>query len=194
MKVHKRKTVAASIMMGVASVLLLGGCASNANAKSNAEKTLKVTIPGEPLTIDPNKSIETNGAAIIDQTTEGIYRRNANNKIVAGVVEKMVKPTENKTKYTFTIKKNAKWENGKPVTSQDFVTSLQRNADPATKSQATTSTEYIKNFKAINNGKMDKSKLGVHALSSVLFILNSSDQFHILTMNLLVIGRLTPLR
>src|SRR5699024_5353568 len=124
---------------------------------------------GEPMTIDPNKSIETNGAAVIDQTSEGIYRRNANNKIVPGVVEKMVKPTENKTKYTFTIKKNAKWENGKPVTSQDFVTSLQRNADPATKSQATTSTEYIKNFKAINNGKMDKSKLGVHALNNRTF-------------------------
>lgn len=168
MKIHKRTIVAASIMMGVVSVLL-GGCASDANAKSSPEKTFKVTIPGEPMTIDPNKSIETNGAAVIDQTSEGIYRRNANNKIVPGVVEKMVKPTENKTKYTFTIKKNAKWENGKPVTSQDFVTSLQRNADPATKSQATTSTEYIKNFKAINNGKMDKSKLGVHALNNRTF-------------------------
>lgn len=168
MEIHKRTIVATSIMMGVVSVLL-GGCASDANAKSSPEKTFKVTIPGEPMTIDPNKSIETNGAAVIDQTSEGIYRRNANNKIVPGVVEKMVKPTENKTKYTFTIKKNAKWENGKPVTSQDFVTSLQRNADPATKSQATTSTEYIKNFKAINNGKMDKSKLGVHALNNRTF-------------------------
>jgi len=168
MEIHKRTIVAASIMMGVVSVLL-SGCASDANAKSSPEKTFKVTIPGEPMTIDPNKSIETNGAAVIDQTSEGIYRRNANNKIVPGVVEKMVKPTENKTKYTFTIKKNAKWENGKPVTSQDFVTSLQRNADPATKSQATTSTEYIKNFKAINNGKMDKSKLGVHALNNRTF-------------------------
>lgn len=168
MEIHKRTIVATSIMMGVVSVLL-GGCASDANAKSSPEKTFKVTIPGEPMTIDPNKSIETNGAAVIDQTSEGIYRRNANNKIVPGVVEKMVKPTENKTKYTFTIKKSAKWENGKPVTSQDFVTSLQRNADPATKSQATTSTEYIKNFKAINNGKMDKSKLGVHALNNRTF-------------------------
>lgn len=168
MKIHKKTIVAASIMMGVVSVLLCG-CASDASAKSGAEKTLKVTIPGEPMTIDPNKSIETNGAAVIDQTSEGIYRRNANNKIVPGVVEKMVKPTENKTKYTFTIKKNAKWENGKPITSQDFVTSLQRNADPATKSQATTSTKYIRNFKAINNGKMNKSKLGVHAINSRTF-------------------------
>lgn len=175
MKIHKKILVAASIVMGMTSVLL-SGCASQASAESSSQtgKTLKITIPGEPMTIDPNKSIETNGAAVIDQISEGIYRRDANNKIVAGVVEKIVKPTEDGTKYTFTIKKNAKWQNGQPVTSQDFVTALQRNADPATKSQATTSTQYIQNFTAINNGKMDKSKLGVHALNKRTFYIKLS--------------------
>nr|WP_308440898.1 peptide ABC transporter substrate-binding protein [Secundilactobacillus yichangensis] len=155
---------------------LLGGCASTVvgGAGGNASKTLKVTIPGEPMTIDPNKSIETNGAAVISQISEGIYRRNADNKIVPGVVEKIVKPTENGTKYTFTIKKDAKWQNGDPVTSQDFVTSMQRNADPATKSQATTDTQYIQNFTAVNSGKMNKSQLGIHAENSRNFSIKLS--------------------
>ncbi|MTV83117.1 peptide ABC transporter substrate-binding protein [Secundilactobacillus folii] len=175
MSTHKGMIIIVSIAMGMMSALL-GGCASTVvgGAGNSADKTLKVTIPGEPMTIDPNKSIETNGAAVIDQISEGIYRRNADNKIIPGVVEKIVKPTENGTKYTFTIKKDAKWQNGKPVTSQDFVTSLQRNADPATKSQATTDTQYIQNFTAVNSGKMDKSKLGVHAVNNRTFTIKLS--------------------
>lgn len=174
MSTHKGMIVIVSIAMGMMSALL-GGCASTVvGGAGNASKTLSVTIPGEPMTVDPNKSIETNGAAVIDQISEGIYRRNADNKIVPGVVEKIVKPTENGTKYTFTIKKNAKWQNGKAITSQDFVTSMQRNADPATKSQATTDTQYIENFDAVNNGKMDKSKLGVHAVNDRTFYIKLS--------------------
>lgn len=175
MSQHKGMIVIVSIAMGMMSALL-GGCASTVvgGAGDSASKTLKVTIPGEPMTIDPNKSIETNGAAVIDQISEGIYRRNADNKIIPGVVEKIVKPTENGTKYTFTIKKNAKWANGKAITSQDFVTSLERNADPATKSQATTDTQYIENFTAVNSGKMDKSKLGVHAVNNRTFTIKLS--------------------
>nr|WP_282801322.1 peptide ABC transporter substrate-binding protein [Secundilactobacillus kimchicus] len=170
---NKRKgtIIIASLAVGM-MVALLGGCAST--AEGSGDKALKVTIPGEPMTIDPNKSIETNGGAVIAQISEGIYRRDADNKVVPGVVEKIVKPTENGTKYTFTIKKQAKWQNGKPVTSQDFVTAMQRNADPATKSQATTDTQYIQNFTAINAGKMDKSKLGVHAITSRTFTIKLS--------------------
>lgn len=175
MGTHKGMIVIVSITMGIMSALL-GGCASTivGGAGGNASRTLKVTIPGEPMTIDPNKSIETNGAAVINQISEGIYRRNADNKIVPGVVEKIVKPTENGTKYTFTIKKTAKWQNGDPVTSQDFVTAMQRNADPATKSQATTDTQYIQNFAAVNSGKMAKSQLGVHAENNRTFSIKLS--------------------
>lgn len=101
-----RFTAIVSVAIGVMAVLL-SGCASTAvgGGAGSAEKALKITIPGEPLTIDPTKSIETNGGAVIDQVSEGIYRRNADNKIAAGVVEKVVKPTDNKTQYTFTIKR-----------------------------------------------------------------------------------------
>ena len=114
-------------IIGVVSALLLTGClgavsnSSKTTSTADQNRTLGITIPGEPMTTDPTTSIETNGGAVITQTGEGIYRKNANNKIVAGVVEKKVKPTENKTRYTFTIRKNARWQNGTKITSQDFV-------------------------------------------------------------------------
>nr|WP_252892981.1 hypothetical protein [Lentilactobacillus otakiensis] len=108
-----RFTAMISVVIGFMAVLL-SGCASTAvgGGVGSAEKALKITIPGEPLTIDPTKSIETNGGAVIDQVSEGIYRRDADNKIAAGVVDQVVKPTENGTKYTFNIKKRcqmARW-------------------------------------------------------------------------------------
>ena len=165
-----RFTAIVSVAIGVMAVLL-SGCASTAvgGGAGSAEKALKITIPGEPLTIDPTKSIETNGGAVIDQVSEGIYRRNADNKIAAGVVEKVVKPTDNKTQYTFTIKKNAKWQDGTPIKSADFVNSIRRQADPKTKSQQTTSIQYIQNFAAVNSGKQKPSKLGIHAVNDRTF-------------------------
>ncbi|MEY2349488.1 peptide ABC transporter substrate-binding protein [Lentilactobacillus buchneri] len=165
-----RFTAIISVVIGFMAVLL-SGCASTAvgGGAGSAEKALKITIPGEPLTIDPTKSIETNGGAVIDQVSEGIYRRDANNKIAAGVVDEVVKPTDNGTKYTFNIKKDAKWQDGSPIKSEDFVNSIDRQADPKTKSQQTTSIQYIENFAAVNNGKADPSKLGIHAVNDRTF-------------------------
>nr|WP_324196350.1 peptide ABC transporter substrate-binding protein [Bombilactobacillus apium] len=141
--------------------VLLGGCSSKSSKQ--AEQPLKITIPGEPMTIDPSKSIETNGGAVIEQISEGIYRRDRKHKIIPGVVEKKVQPTEAGTKYTFKIKKNARWQDGTPIVAQDFVNAIRRNADPKTKSQQTTAIQYLKNFKAVNEGKMAPDKIGVYA-------------------------------
>lgn len=166
-KEHKKKIITSIVAVGTVT-LLLAGCTSlfsGSAVNTTDDQTLKITIPGEPMTIDPNKSIETNGAAVIDQTSEGIYRKDQNNKVAAGVVEKMVKPTENETKYTFTIRNNAKWANGEKITSQDFVTSIRRQADPKTKSQSLDALQYIENFDAVNSGKLATSKLGIHAIN-----------------------------
>lgn len=156
-----RFTAIISVVIGFMAVLLSGRASTAVGGGAgSAEKALKITIPGEPLTIDPTKSIETNGGSVIDQVSEGIYRRDANNKIAAGVVDEVVKPTDNGTKYTFNIKKDAKWQDGSPIKSEDFVNAIDRQADPKTKSQQTTSIQYIENFAAVNSGKADPSKLG----------------------------------
>ncbi|WP_283678511.1 peptide ABC transporter substrate-binding protein [Lentilactobacillus sp. Marseille-Q4993] len=170
MSISKKNIVIISLICSVMAVLLTGCVSSITGAKQDDDsQTLKITIPGEPLTIDPTKVIETNGSAVDDQTTEGIYRKDKNNKITAGMVEKVVTPTENGTKYTFTIRKDAKWSDGSQVTSQDFVTAIQRQADPKTQSQATTQIQYLKNFEAVNQGKMSPKKLGIEAVNSRTF-------------------------
>src|SRR5699024_5662160 len=113
---------------------------------SSADKALNVTMVGNPATADPAISGDSNSSSMIAQTQEGLYTLNKNGKVVAGVAEKVVKPTQNGTVYTFKIKKAAKWANGDPVTAQDFVTSFQWQVNPQSKSQVANKLKFLKNY------------------------------------------------
>ncbi|KRM57660.1 hypothetical protein C5L31_001348 [Secundilactobacillus malefermentans] len=144
--------------------MMLAAC-GNGSAATNKDKALSVTLASEPLTADPNKATDTNSASMIYQTMEGLYTFDKNNKLVAGVATKVVKPTNNGKTYTFTLRKNAKWANGQQVTAQDFVTSFRRTVDPKTKAQYASNYSAFKNYDAIQKGKKSPNTLGVKALS-----------------------------
>ncbi|WP_412989218.1 peptide ABC transporter substrate-binding protein [Pediococcus siamensis] len=145
------------------SGILFAGCSAG-KADSNPE-TINVTLAGNPATADPNKGGDTNSGSLFTQTDEGLYKLNKNQKVVAGVATKVVQPTNNGKTYTFKIKKDARWSNGKAITAQDFVTSFQRQVDPKTKSQVANLLTYVKNYQAVQDGKVKPSALGVKALN-----------------------------
>lgn len=158
---HKTWLTTAALLALVA----LSGCGQASGQTKSQDKTLNVTLADEPATADPNKDTDTNSASLIYQTMEGLYTYNRSNKIVPGVATKVVKPTNHGKTYTFTLKKNAKWANGQAVTAQDFVTSLQRMANPKTKAQYASVLSAFKNYAAVQKGTMAPSKLGVKALN-----------------------------
>lgn len=144
--------------------ILLSACGNKQSTSTH--KSLSVTLPDEPLTADPNKATDTNSASLIFQTMEGLYTYSKQNKIIPGVATKVVKPTNNGKTYTFNLKKNAKWANGKPVTASDFVNSFRRTVDPKTKAQYANLYSEFKNYAAIQAGKLSPTKLGVKALGA----------------------------
>lgn len=150
--------------IGLLAVTALAGCGTS-EAKTSANKELNVTMVGNPATANPAISGDSNSSSLISQTEEGLYTLNENGKVIAGVAEKVVKPTKNGTVYTFKIKKNAKWANGDAVTAQDFVTSFDWQVNPKSKSQVANKLKYLKNYAAIQAGKKDASALGVKALN-----------------------------
>ncbi|MDN5575574.1 MAG: peptide ABC transporter substrate-binding protein [Pediococcus sp.] len=145
------------------SGILFAGCSSS-KADSDTE-TINVTLAGNPATADPNKGGDTNSGSLFAQTDEGLYKLDKNQKVVAGIATKVVTPTNGGKTYTFKIKKNAKWSNGKAITAQDFATSFQRQVDPDTKSQVANLLTYVKNYQAVQDGKLKPSALGVKALN-----------------------------
>ena len=78
--------------------------------------------------------------------------------------------------WTFNIRKNWKWSDGKPVTAHDFEYSFKQNVNPASASVHAWRLYIIKNAKAIHKGEMDLDTMGVKALDDhTLQIITNSN-------------------
>ena len=71
----------------------------------------------------------------------------------------------------FTLRPEARWSNGEPVTAQDFVYSWQRLADPKTASPYASYLQYahIANVDEVIAGRLPPAALGVKALDARRF-------------------------
>ncbi|AVK61593.1 peptide ABC transporter substrate-binding protein [Lactobacillus sp. CBA3605] len=154
-------------LSGLGIVLLglgLAGCVTNSKQAKKSNQVLKVTASQAIATADPNKADDIASQAAISQFMEGLYTTNTTGKIVPAIATKIVKPTNGGKTYTFTLRHNAKWSNGKKVTAADFVYALQRQVKPTTKSQEVGHVAEIKNATAITAGKKSVQTLGAKAL------------------------------
>ncbi|MBE5251698.1 peptide ABC transporter substrate-binding protein [Mixta mediterraneensis] len=121
-------------------------------------------IKDEPASLDPLKSVGLPEIQVIRDLFEGLTNQDAHGKIVPGVAQSW-SSSDNKT-WIFTLRKNARWSNGEPVTAQDFVYSWQRLVDPKNSSSFAwfAGLSGIENATAITKGEMSPDKLGVSAL------------------------------
>jgi len=121
-------------------------------------------IKDEPASLDPAKAVGLPEIQVIRDLYEGLTNQDASGKVVPGVAESW-QSSDNKT-WIFTLRKDARWSNGEPVTSDDFVYSWQRLVDPKTSSPFAwfAGLSGIENADAIAKGSMGVDKLGVTAL------------------------------
>ena len=120
--------------------------------KYAAKQVLNRTENQEIPTMDTSKSTDTLGAQILGNTMEYLYRLDKDNKPIPAAAESSTKSEDGK-KYTFKLRKDAKWSNGDPVTAKDFVFGWQRLLDKNTAAEYAFIAYYIKNAEAINKGK-----------------------------------------
>ena len=129
------------------------------------EQTFTYRLLDQFPTLDPQLNEETAGFHVIRDLFEGLMSQDAEGNLVPGVATGFEASNENKT-YTFTLRDNAKWSNGDPVTAHDFVFAWQRAVDPATASPYGWYIELTEmvNAKEILAGEKPPSELGVKAL------------------------------
>ncbi|MGC0805741.1 peptide ABC transporter substrate-binding protein [Pantoea agglomerans] len=122
-------------------------------------------IKDEPASLDPLKAVGLPEIQVIRDLFEGLTNQDAQGKIVPGVAQSW-SSSDNKT-WIFTLRNNARWSNGDPVTAQDFVYSWQRLVDPKNSSAFAwfAGLSGIQNAAAITKGEMTPDKLGVVAQS-----------------------------
>jgi oligopeptide transport system substrate-binding protein len=156
-------TLAAAILLAAMS----GGVADAAGAKA-----LRRWNQAEPETLDPHKSTGVQDAQVEQDLYEGLTRWDVQKHPAPGIAERWDVSPDGRT-YVFHLRHDAKWSNGDPVTSTDFLYSFRRLVDPKTAAGDIDAVREIVNAQAINSGKEpDLGKLGVEAPDPYTFVIH----------------------
>ena len=124
----------------------------------------------EPETLDPQKSTGAQDAQVEQDIYQGLLVWDVNKHPAPGIAERWDISPDGLT-YVFHLRHNAKWSNGDPVTSADFLYSFRRLVDPKTAAGDIDPVRDVVNADAINAGKIkDTSQLGVEAPDPYTFI------------------------
>jgi len=110
----------------------------------------------DPPTLDPHIAQDSTSAGIILEIYSGLVSLDTNLQIIPDIAESWT-ISNNGMKYTFQLRDNAKFHNGKKITAQDFVWAFNRAANPATNS--ITAEDYLGDIVGVQDviaGKTDK--------------------------------------
>lgn len=135
-----------------------------ADSGDEVKQVLNLTSSAVIPSMDSSMATDLLAFRALGGTNEGLYRLGENAEIVDGIATDHTVSDDGLT-WKFTLRKDAVWSNGEPVTAHDFVYAWQRALDPDTGS------EYgpymmggvIKNATAVNKDKMKVDQLGVKA-------------------------------
>jgi len=131
------------------------------------DQTFTYSLLDEFSSADPQIVEDVSGADIVRDLFEGLMNQDADGNLIPGVATGFT-TNDAKDVYTFTLRENAKWSDGNPVTAHDFVYSWRRLADPATASPYSWFAEImaIENVADVMSGDASPDTLGVIALDN----------------------------
>ena len=131
------------------------------------DQTFTYSMLDEFTTADPQMVEDVEGSYFVRDLFEGLMNQDADGNLIPGVATGYT-TNEAKDVYTFTLRDNAMWSDGNPVTAHDFVYGWRRLADPATASPYSWFADImaLENVGAVMSGDSPTSALGVTALDN----------------------------
>ncbi|WP_299770210.1 peptide ABC transporter substrate-binding protein [uncultured Tateyamaria sp.] len=140
------------------------------------EQTFTYRTLDEFSSFDPQVVEDVDGSNVVRDLFEGLYNQDADGNLVPGVALNHEASDDNLT-YTFTLRDNAKWSDGTPVTANDFVYAWQRAVDPELASPYAWYMELmsIENGASIIAGDMEPTALGVSAPDDTTLVVQLSQ-------------------
>lgn len=149
----------------LSATLIAGSMLAVLATPSLAEVVIRRGNGGEPQTLDQaHISIDVEGFIVRD-LFEGLTIFDPHGKVIPGVAESWTL-SDDGTVYTFKLRADANWSDGKPVTADDFVFAYRRMEDPKEAAEYANILFPIKNAEAINGGKAAVDTLGVKAIDA----------------------------
>ena len=131
------------------------------------DQTFTYSLLDEFTTADPQMVEDVSGSYFVRDLFEGLMNQDADGNLIPGVATGYT-TNEAKDVYTFTLRDNARWSDGNPVTAHDFVYSWRRLADPATASPYSWFADImaLENVGAVMSGESPPEALGIRALDN----------------------------
>ena len=131
------------------------------------DQTFTYSLLDEFTTADPQMVEDVSGSYFVRDLFEGLMNQDSDGNLIPGVATGYTTSDGNKV-YTFTLRDNARWSDGNPVTAHDFVYSWRRLADPATASPYSWFADImaLENVGAVMSGESPPEALGVRALDN----------------------------
>ncbi len=151
------KKIVACLLTVAMSVSMLTGCGGSdksgdkSGKAENGKKAISFNIGQEPTTLDPGLNSGVDGTMVLTHLYDGLLREK-NHEMVPATAEKY-DVSEDELVYTFHLRDDAKWSDGKPVTAQDFEFAWKRAQDPKVASSYSWifDSGNIKSYRAVDD-------------------------------------------
>tara|TARA_B100000530_G_scaffold102819_1_gene63639 strand:- start:189 stop:1862 length:1674 start_codon:yes stop_codon:yes gene_type:complete len=127
---------------------------NNCSSEQLADNTLNI-LYSDPPTLDPHIAQDSTSASIILELYSGLVTLGTDLQIAPDLAESWT-ISDDGMKYTFTLRDNAKFHDGKKITASDFLWSFNRAVNPSTTS--TTAEDYLGDIIGVSDviaGKTD---------------------------------------
>ena len=108
-----------------------GGGQTSANLASPDKQILRANDGTEPNSLDPTQQTYTYERAVAIQTYDSLFRAKADSSDVEPLGAQSFDVSSDGLTYTFHLRQNAKWSDGKPVTASDWVYGWKHLLNPA---------------------------------------------------------------
>ena len=162
----KRKVMTVSLAACGGSTGGSGDAGSAGGSGSAASSDMNIMLETPVESLDPQQATDGTSFEVIADYTDGLMQMDADGAPVEALAESYELSDDGLT-WTFTIRDDANWSNGEPVTANDFVFAWQRAVDPNVASEYSymmSDIGQIVNAADIIAGDKDKSELGVTAV------------------------------
>jgi len=153
----KSKLLVFSLVIVMCVVFSLSVFASN--------KVVRIPIGLDPKTVDPTLVFCTTSSSVVEALFLPLIRFDFNTLEAVPCLATSWEVSDDSLVWTFHLRKDVKWTDGKPVTAHDIEYGAKRIIDPATASPLANFFYIIKNAKKVNTGESDDlSSVGIKAV------------------------------
>ncbi len=116
----------------------------------------------EPDSLDIHQAQGLSAINLLRDLREGLLSFDAKGELVPGQAESW-QVLDGGKRYRFTLRPDARWSNGDPVTAADFIRAWHRAFSPQTASSTVGLLQPVVNATAVMSGKMSADALGIEA-------------------------------